>query len=140
MISPNLAAESTFTGSGASTSKCRRKMSLAAGILKTTTHRVPTFFFFFPSTNLLFFYFLFSTYFWCSRSRHLPITPRGIRYIFAWRCFPLLGLELKFFCVDVDQIIFVAGSIINYRIKVLVRNIFLENEGNNFKRNILQAI
>ena len=40
MISPNLAAESTFTGSGASTSKCRRKMSLAAGILKTTTHRV----------------------------------------------------------------------------------------------------
>ena len=27
------------------------------------------------------FYFLFSTSFWCSRSRHLPITPRGIRYV-----------------------------------------------------------
>ena len=78
--------------------------------------------------SFIFFILFFSTYFWCSRrSRHLSITPRGIRYIFAWRCFPLLGLELKFFCVDVDQIIFVAGSIINYRIKVLVRNIFLEN-------------
>ena len=70
--------------------------------------------------------YFFPTFF-CPRSwLDLP-TPGGIHYGFAWRCFPLLGLELKFFGVDVDQIIFVAGSIINYRIKVLVRNIFLEN-------------
>ena len=30
-----------------------------------------------------------------------PSSPGGIHYRFVWRCFPLLGLKLKFSCVDV---------------------------------------
>ena len=78
------------------------------------------------STTVQTFNIFFPHLFLVPQELDLP-APGGIHDGFAWRCFPLLGLELKFFGVDVDQIIFVAGSIINYRIKVLVRNIFLEN-------------
>ena len=45
------------------------------------------------------FSFLFPQLFLLPQELDLP-TPGGIHYGFAWRCFPLLGLELKLFGVD----------------------------------------
>ena len=41
----------------------------------------------------------FLHYFCCPRSRTFLLLEE-IHYVFAWRCFPLLGLELKFFGVN----------------------------------------
>ena len=42
---------------------------------------------------------IFSHLFLVPQESNCP-TPGGIHYVFAWRCSPLLGLELRFFGVD----------------------------------------
>ena len=53
------------------------------------------------STGIIYIYIFFPQLFLSTQELDLP-SPGGIHYGFAWRCFPILGLKLKFFGVDGD--------------------------------------